>query len=307
MVVHVLLYGTACCPPGVCPPVPAHLQLAFPTHLHLAQQSLRERCWSPEHIRYRAQPPRPLVQVSRWVLDATLEGWNQQRQQQQQPVDAAGLRWPMPEAAGKQQSQGVAEKMPAPQQQNVLPPQQQHDLMQQRNLKQGQQQVTSAAVLQADSCPRFSVHALQELSLGLGVAGLSLSQLVLDHTLLGDAGISTLSAGLSKCCSLKQLSLCYCGIGPAGVKDLAAACTNGGTATVLSGSSTAAAGSRLSAVTGNNPGGIISEGSAGLNLEELLLNGNPLNAAGLQQLNAALRVMSALKVNIVSIVLVRCL
>ncbi|CAD7698882.1 unnamed protein product, partial [Ostreobium quekettii] len=60
--------------------------------------------------------------------------------------------------------------------------------------------------------PGFGPDALRSLSLALGVRGLELSVLVLDHNLVGDEGMSALAAGLRRCASLKRLSLAHCGL-----------------------------------------------------------------------------------------------
>jgi hypothetical protein len=249
--------------------VPQHLQLNFPNHMQLAQQALSDRFGLIDHIHFKSQPPRPLLEVKKWSLQ-TLDGWKQQQQQQDAPA-------------------GVCEQHPQLQQE--APP--------------CRSQAATASRTCVDSCPRFCAAALQDLSLALGVAGLSLVRLVLDHTLLGDTGISQLATGLGKCSSLRQLSLCYCGIGPAGIKDLAAALGAGSSSDGCAGPARGSAASappgasRLSSAS-NRPASrddSQSSSNAGPKLQQLLLSGNPLAGCGLQHLTPALRCMQDLHVS----------
>jgi hypothetical protein len=262
--------GFALLSAGVCPPVPQHLQLNFPNHMQLAQQALSDRFGLIDHIHYKSQPPRPLLEVKKWSLQ-TLDGWKQQQQQLYSPS-------------------GSCERHPRLQQE--AQPCTEH--------------VAAASRPCAESCPRFCDAALQDLSLSLGVAGLGLVRLLLDHTLLGDSGISQLATGLGKCSSLRQLSLCYCNIGPAGIKDLAAAldCGNSSSSCTGFGRSSAASApppgsSRLSSAS-NRPAsreGHQNSSSAGPKLQQLLLSGNPLAGFGLQHLTPALICMQDLQVS----------
>lgn len=175
----------------------------------------------------------------------------------------------------------------------------------------------------------FSAGAMQQLSLALGVTGLQLQRLVLDHTTLGDDGISSLAAGLRCCSSLKVLSLQHCGIGAAGAKELAEAVTvmpsvykkqSSGT----NSSSTPSAhgmGSRMSmgsvglsvappAVSAESGGpsttstavssSMTSSGKSSSASEPVLLelhmSGNPLGPAGLHAISKAVKIMPDLKV-----------
>jgi hypothetical protein len=255
--------------------VPQHLQLNFPNHMQLAQQALSDRFGLIDHIHYKSQPPRPLLEVKKWSLQ-TLDGWRRQQQEQQQQQQPALA--------------GVGE----------------HRQLQQEASPRKALAATASRPC-ADSCPRFCAAALQDLSLALGVAGLSLVRLVLDHTLLGDSGISQLATGIGKCSSLRQLSLCYCGIGAAGIKDLAAALAAGSSSDSCAGpgrstgsaASAPAGASRLSAAS-NRPGsrdGSQSSSSAGPKLQQLLLSGNPLAGCGLQHLTPALKCMQDLQVS----------
>ncbi|WIA09224.1 hypothetical protein OEZ85_008634 [Tetradesmus obliquus] len=198
------------CPPaGVCPPVPQHLQLNFQNHMQAAQQALSDRFGLVDHIHYRSQPPRPL---------------------------------------------------------------------------------------------------LEDLSLALGVAGLSLVRLVLDHSVLGDSGISQLATGLGKCSSLRQLSLCYCGIEPTGVKNLAAALApsssrdgcggpaRSSAATLPPGTSRLSSASSRPVDAAGNDSGVQITNSVEPKLQHLHLTGNPLSGCGLQHLTPALRCMQDLQV-----------
>lgn len=258
--------------------------------MQLAQQPLRERCGPVDLIRYKAQPPRPMVEVGRWVLDATLDDWKQH----QQEMFSSSMPYSPQSSVGSPVASAAAQQLQW--RQDYLLPKQQQQLQHQSS---EQQQGAAALRMEAEQCPRFGPTAVQQLSLALGVAELPLTRLLLDHTLIGDAGISTLSAGLAKCHSLKYLSICYCGIGTAGIRDLAAACAPTSAATAAGAGAVAAAAvvSRLSTVTGVAADSSSPGNSGGLWLDVLLLNGNPLGAAGLQQLNPALRVMPSLKVS----------
>jgi Ran GTPase-activating protein (RanGAP) involved in mRNA processing and transport len=150
------------------------------------------------------------------------------------------------------------------------------------------------------------------LSLALGVSGLQLQRLVLDHTVLGDKGASTLAAGIHCCSSLQQLSLRYCSIGPAGAQQLADALMPASTkhasfagpaADQLRISSPGLAGAGrpagscsnavpCSSDVTNTPG---STGSAP-SLHGLHLDGNPLTAAGLHAISKALKAMASIKI-----------
>lgn len=229
--------------------------------MQLAQQALSDRFGAMDHIRYRSQAPRPLLQVKKWYFEA-LEDWKQRTQCLQQ-------------CTGQQQSQLHVPSKP--------------------------------------DC-RFSSAALQQLSLSLGVTGLSLMRLVLDHTILGDRGIACMAAGLGKCAGLKQLSLCYCGIGPAGVRDLATAlvpnssmeanskagCVAVAVASAgMSRLSTVSSGVAGAPVIADSPSLTLSRTSSqcgGPELQQLLLNGNLLTGFGLQALSPALKAMTALQV-----------
>jgi hypothetical protein len=248
--------------------VPQHLQLNFQNHMQIAQQALSDRLRLVDHIRYRSQPPRHLLEVKKWSLQ-TLDGWKQQQQQEQ--VVSAGI------CEGRPQQPPCCEQ--------------------------------DAAVGRpcADSCPRFCAAALQDLSLALGVAGLSLTRLVLDHTVMGDSGISQLATGLGKCSSLRQLSLCYCSIGPTGIRNLAAALTPGNSSDGSAGFARGGAASappgtsRLSSASSRPVGAgaessSLSSNTAGPKLQHLLLTGNPLAGCGLQHLTPALKCMQDLQV-----------
>jgi hypothetical protein len=268
---NLVLLAVSCLHAGVCPPVPQHLQLNFQNHMQLAQQALSDRFGLVDHIHYTSQPPRPLLEVKKWSLQA-LDGWKQQ-QQQHSSADGCGTH-----AQQQEQLQPCIEQ-------------------------------SMAAGSGADSCSRFCAAALQDLSLALGVAGLGLSRLVLDHTVLGDSGISQLATGLGKCSSLRQLSLCYCSIGPAGIRNLAAALTpssssspDGGAGGARGSAASAAPGtSRLSSAS-NRPssGAGTDNGSVGPKLQQLLLSGNPLTGCGLQHLTPALKCMQDLQVSYVA-------
>jgi len=178
----------------------------------------------------------------------------------------------------------------------------------------------------ADTCC-FSAGAMQQLSLALGVTGLQLQRLVLDHTTLGDQGISHLAAGLRCCSSLKILSLQHCGIGAAGAKELAEAVMpseHKKRSTIASSSSTPSAhgmGSRMSmgsvslcaapqavSAESGGPSTISTAVSSSMTsssrsssaskpvLLELHMSGNPLGPAGLYAISKAVKVMPGLKV-----------
>uniref|UniRef100_A0A383W7Z4 Uncharacterized protein n=1 Tax=Tetradesmus obliquus TaxID=3088 RepID=A0A383W7Z4_TETOB len=245
--------------------------------MQAAQQALSDRFGLVDHIHYRSQPPRPLLEVKKWSLQ-TLDGWKQQQQQQQQ----------------QQQPSAVACE----------------GHCQQQHMRQPCSVEQDAAVDRpaADSCPRFCAAALQDLSLALGVAGLSLVRLVLDHSVLGDSGISQLATGLGKCSSLRQLSLCYCGIGPTGVKNLAAALApsssrdgcagpaRSSAATLPPGTSRLSSASSRPVDAAGNDSGVQITNSVGPKLQHLHLTGNPLSGCGLQHLTPALRCMQDLQV-----------
>ncbi|KAF8073016.1 RanGAP [Scenedesmus sp. PABB004] len=153
---------------------------------------------------------------------------------------------------------------------------------------------------EVERCPCFGEAALHELSLALGAAG-ALTRLVLDHTLLGCGGVAVLAPGLARCGALRCLSLCHCGIGPAGAEQLAGALVPSGCGAVAGASALArrpsvggAAASRLGG--GAAPAAACRPDSCAAVLEQLRLSGNPLRSAGLQALAAALRGMPALQV-----------
>lgn len=188
--------------------------------------------------------------------------------------------------------------------------------------------VSSRVFEDAPCC--FSAAPLQQLSLALGVMNLQLQRLVLDHTRLGDQGISTLTTGLANCSSLKVLSLRYCGIGPAGAQRLAEALVPAckkqlGTSTPAATAAAGPAGSRMSmgsinpqlataldtgAVGSTTVGRSSSAATASISttagssptasreplLLEVHMSGNPLGAAGLHAVNKAVRLMSSWKV-----------
>jgi hypothetical protein len=188
----------------------------------------------------------------------------------------------------------------------------------------GQQQMSTApaAALRNHAPPTFSSAALQDLSLALGVMNLGLVRLVLDHVVLGNQGLASLSLGLARCHSLKHFSACHCGIGPPGIKQFASALTSSGSSSSSSSSSNSSSGnvgvagggpdlrcmrqsasmaavSRLSLTSSSNPTSQSSSprlATVCLELEELHFSGNPLNGRGLQYLNPVLHGMASLKV-----------
>lgn len=171
----------------------------------------------------------------------------------------------------------------------------------------------------------FSTNALRQLSLALGVAGLQLQRLVLDHSVLSDEGISTLASGLSCFSSLNVLSLRYCNIGPAGALQLAEAlvpaCKHhgmegvGGSVAAASGASAsrmslscvnpqlapvapatpAQAAGAASSTTNTTLSSSTASSSKQPILQQLHLDGNPLGAAGLHAVSKAVRWMTGIK------------
>eukprot|EP00879_Flechtneria_rotunda_P018987 GHRR01019933.1.p1 GENE.GHRR01019933.1~~GHRR01019933.1.p1 ORF type:complete len:483 (+),score=175.14 GHRR01019933.1:236-1684(+) len=269
---------------GVCPAVPAYLQLESLNRLQLAQQAFNNRHGPPHQFCCKVQPSRSMLEVKHRVLSSTLNSW---RRQQQQLVD--------PPAASRKLSPGQLECSSRSERQEHM-------------------------VQACEQCPRFSTAALQDLSLALGVRGLQLVRLAFDHTLLGDAGTCLLASGLGNCSSLKQLSLCYCNIGPAGAMALAAALGAAGSIPAVRAGSRAITGARLDARSahGSNDGishsvvRPISEltklqsqptlaaakpsSSSCPQLQQFRLDGNQMLGAGLEHLNPALTAMSALEV-----------
>eukprot|EP00959_Pyramimonas_sp_CCMP1952_P143352 3001219-Pyramimonas_sp.AAC.2 len=63
---------------------------------------------------------------------------------------------------------------------------------------------------------RLTPTALERLGSTLGMQGVSLRVLVLDHNGIGDVGTIALCRGLINCSSLTHLSLAYNSIGPRG-------------------------------------------------------------------------------------------
>eukprot|EP00775_Hariotina_reticulata_P003245 gene3245-biopygen4903 len=267
-------------PLGVCPPMPAYLEVTSPTLMQRAQNDMNSRLASYDHIHYRQHPPQPLMHAKMLATDATMMPW---RQALPQPIGVT-----------------TADSKTQPEYQSSA----------------HQQMSAAPAALHDNGACRFSTAALQELSLALGVLNLGLVRLVLDHTMLGNDGMAALSLGLAGCCSLKHFSACHCGIGPSGIRHFVTALigcssssnnsSSGSFSVARAGdlrgirhSASMAAASRLSHTSSSNPPSQSSTprvATVGLALDELHLSGNPLKGRGLQHLNPVLHAMASLKV-----------
>jgi hypothetical protein len=228
--------------PPPLPPPPAHhtytaggrrttiipQALDFPLQLTLAQCSLRSRSSDAESLRAGISSLRTSLELRRADMVKTFDSWQEDQSSKGMiPVCRLGVLEPVV-VAGVAVSNpllnGGYKRYPAPlEEQQEYKQYYQHALVHappaspQQQQQQQQQQPPPPPQKQR---PQFTPPALQSFALALGVSGLVLTSLVLDHTHLGDTGLSHLLPGLQRCSSLKVLSLQYCGLGPSAASTL---------------------------------------------------------------------------------------